>query len=180
MKTKNINLKQKIKEYFFENPTEKLRVRQIERVLKLPLPSVIRYCAELEKEEILKITEISGIKVYSADRVSQNFLLEKKFYNIKRLYNSGLINYFIEEFSNPAIILFGSYSKGEDIEKSDIDFYIETPSKKEKLNLEKFEKILKKKIQLFIHKNLKEISNPHLSNNIINGILLNGFVEVFK
>jgi len=47
MKQKDI--KQIIKEYFFVNPTTKLRVREIERTLKLSLPSVIRYCKELEK-----------------------------------------------------------------------------------------------------------------------------------
>jgi len=51
---KTYNIKEKIKEYFFMNPTAKLRVRQMERELKLPLPSVIRYCRELEKEGILR------------------------------------------------------------------------------------------------------------------------------
>ena len=37
MKSKNI--KEVIKEYYFVNPNSKLRVREIERVLKLPLPS---------------------------------------------------------------------------------------------------------------------------------------------
>ena len=75
-------------------------------------------------------------------------------------------------------ILFGSYAKGEDTERSDIDLYIETPSKKD-ITLEKFEKKLKRNIQIFRHKNLFEIKNKDLVNNIINGIVLNGFVEVF-
>lgn len=176
MKTKNI--KEKIKEYFMENPTERLRVRQIERKLKLPLPSVIRYTKELEKEDILKTEEIGGAKLYSANRSSANFLLEKKLFNIRSIYNSGLISYLIEELSNPTIVLFGSYSRGEDIETSDIDLYIEIP-KELKLNLEKFEKILGKEIQVFVHKSINEIGNKEVVNNIINGITLNGFMEVF-
>lgn len=177
MKTKSI--KHLIKEYFFENPTEKLRVRQIERVLKVPLPSVIRYTKELEKEEILKINETAGVKFFTADRLSKKFLVEKTLFNIKSLSSSGLLSYLIENYSNPTIVVFGSYSKGEDIEKSDIDIYIETSSKKN-ISLEKFEKILHRRIQLFIHSDIKKISNPMLSNNIINGIILNGFLEVFK
>jgi len=46
--------------------------------------------------------------------------------------------------------------------------------------LEKFEDKLKRKIQVFRHKNIKEISNPHMANNIINGITLNNYIEVFK
>ena len=177
MKTKNI--KKIINEYFFVNPTKKLRVREIERTLKLPLPSVIRYCKELEKEEILTTIKTGNVVFYTSDRTSEKYLLEKKLFNVKSLYESGLIEHLKIELSNPPIILFGSYTKGEDVEESDIDLYIETLSKKE-IVLDKFERFLKRKIQIFRHKNLKEISNPNLANNIINGILLNGFVEAFK
>lgn len=177
MKTKNI--KQKIREHFFINPTIKLRVREIEKFLKLPLPSVIRYCKELKEEEILTTIKTGNIVFYTGDRASSNFLLEKKLFNLKSLYDSGLIEFLKVELSNPVVILFGSYSKGEDTENSDIDLYIETPSKKE-INLEKFEKELKRKIQSFRHKNIGEIKNLHLSNNIINGVILNNHIEVFK
>ena len=177
MKTKNI--KQNLKEYFFNNPTTKMRVRQIERTLKAPLPSIIRYTKELESENTLKSSEIAGIRVYSADRASKNFIIEKKLFNIYNLFNSGLIEYLIKEYNNSLIIVFGSYSKGEDIETSDIDIYIET-LKKQVFNLEKFEKILQRKIQIFNYSNLDKIQNKELANNIINGLILNGFLEVFK
>ncbi|GIU68204.1 MAG: hypothetical protein KatS3mg001_054 [Candidatus Pacearchaeota archaeon] len=177
MKRKNI--KETIKEHFFINPTAKLRVREIERNLKLPLPSVIRYCKELEKEGILTMQKIGSVTFYTANRSNENFILEKKLFNIKSLYTSGLVNFLKVELSNPVIIVFGSYARGEDNEKSDIDLYVETPSKKE-INLEKFENILKREIQVFRHKTIKEIKNPHLANNILNGIVLNNYVEVFK
>lgn len=177
MKTNNI--KQKVKEYFFTNPTAKLRVREIERMLKLPLPSVIRYCKELEKEGILTTIKTGSVSFYTSNRNNEKFLLEKKLFNIKQIYESGLIEYLKRELSNPGVVLFGSYSKGEDTEESDIDLYVETPAK-QKLNFEKYEKILKRKIQIFRHKNIHEIHNIYLSNNILNGIGLNGFVEVFK
>ena len=172
------NIKNKIMWHFFENPTLKLRVRQIERELKLPLPSVIRYCRELVKEQILKKEDTYGISTYSNDRNSKKCLVKKMLFNINSLFESGLIDYLINEYSNPVIVLFGSYSKGEDIENSDIDIYIETP-KMHRFDLQKFEKILKRKIQIFNHRNIKEVSNLHLSNNIINGITLNNFIEVF-
>jgi len=177
MKRKDI--KQTIGEFFFVNPTAKLRVREIERTLKLPLPSVIRYCRELEKESILTTIKIGNVNFYTANRGSEKYLLEKKLYNVKKIYESGIIEHLREKLSNPSIVLFGSFAKGEDTEESDIDLYIETPSRK-KVSLEKFEKLLKRRIQVFQHKNLNEISNSHLANNIINGFLLNGFVEVFK
>lgn len=175
MKVKNI--KEIIKESFFQHPTARLRVREIERILKLPLPSVIRYCKELEREDILQIVRTGNVVFYTANR-SKKFLLEKKMFNVKSLYYSGLVSFLVDELSNPSIVLFGSYSTGEDVEKSDIDIYIETTSKRE-INLKTFEKTLKKEIQIFRHKNIHEVKNKHLANNIINGIILNGFIEVF-
>src|SRR3989344_1802063 len=175
MKTKNI--KEKIKEFFFINPNSRLRVREIERTLKLPLPSVIRYCRELEKEEILKTVKKGSVIFYTSNRTSKNFRLEKKLFNIKQLHESELIEHIKKELHNPTTILFGSYAKGEDVENSDIDIYIETPSPKN-INTDKYEKKLERKIQLFKHKNIKEIKNIHLANNIINGIPLNKQIEV--
>jgi len=120
MRTKNI--KKKIKEYFFLNPTVRLRVRQIERELKLPLPSIIRYTKELEQENVLKKTEISNIRLYSANRTSKNYKLQKTLFNIEQLQN--LTDFLIKDYQNPTIVVFGSYSKGEDIETSDIDLYL--------------------------------------------------------
>jgi len=165
-------------EYFFINPTAKLRVRQIEREVKIPLPSAIRYSKELEKEKILKSEIIAGIKLYSVDRTSKTYLLEKTHFNIKQLHSSGLVDYLIKHYSNPTIILFGSYSKGEDTEESDIDIDIETSSKKTP-NLSTFEKKLNRKIQIHL-KILKDLTNKHLANNILNGITLNGFIEVLN
>ncbi|MCH7568313.1 MAG: nucleotidyltransferase domain-containing protein [Nanoarchaeota archaeon] len=173
------DIKQSIKEYFFINPSKKLRVREIERTLKFPLPSVIRYCKELMEQGILEIEKIGNISLYIADRTNEKYLLEKMIYNIKIIYESSLVSYLKEELGNPGIVLFGSYSKGEDVEESDIDLYIETLSKKG-IDLKKFEKKLGRRIQIFRHGSIKEIKNSHLANNIINGITLNNYIEVFK
>ncbi len=172
------NIKQRIMEYFLQNPTARERVRQMERGLKLPLPSVIRYIKELANLNLIKSEIIGGIKLYSADRSSKNFILEKKLYNLRTLYECGLVDFLTEEYHNPTIILFGSYALGEDIEESDVDLYIETSSKE--MNLKGFEAKLKRKIQVFCYKNLRLVENRELANNIINGVKLNGFLEVLK
>ncbi|MBS3112737.1 nucleotidyltransferase domain-containing protein [Candidatus Woesearchaeota archaeon] len=179
MKIKNISIKERIREYFFINPSSKLRVRGIEKNIKLPLPSVIRYCKELKEEGILTISKVGNVVFYIADKTNPNFLLDKKLFNIKSLYISGLVEFLKIELSNPSLIVFGSYSKGEDIENSDIDLYIETPSKRE-IKPTEFEKKLKRKIQIFKHKKISEIKSKDLINNIINGVSLNGFIEILK
>ena len=173
------DIKTRLKEYFFLGPTAKLRVRQIERAINSPLHSVIRYTKELEKQGILKSSSLAGVTLYSADRTSATFLLEKRLYNLRSLFSSGLVTFLIQELSNPTIVLFGSYARGEDMEKSDIDLYIES-AKKELPSLGKFEKKLQRKIQLFKYQHISKVENKELANNIINGITLNGFLEVFK
>ncbi len=174
-----INIKERIREYFFIHPTKKMRVRQIERDIGVPLPSAIRYSKELEKDKILKSEIIAGIKLYSADRVSAVYRINKMLFNLKALYGSKLIDFLITKFGNPTIILFGSYSRGEDTENSDIDLYIEANGNV-KVNLGQFENELSRKIQLFVQKGIKDVSNKELANNIINGIVINGFLEAFK
>ncbi len=177
MKTKSI--KNKIKYYFFLNPTVQLRVRHIEKDIGVPLPSAIRYARELEEEEVLKSSFVSGVKLFSADRTSGQFLVEKRMYNIMALSDSGLLKYLVETLDNPTIVLFGSYSKGEDVEDSDIDLYVEAQAKK-LAGLKKFENILNRKIQIFFYTIINDVENKELANNIINGVTLNGFLEVIR
>ena len=177
MKTKSI--KNKIKEYFFQSPTVQLRVRHIEKDIGVPLPSAIRYAKELEEEGVLKSSTVSGVKLFSADRTSGEFLTEKRMYNIKALLNSGLLKYLIEMLDNPTIVLFGSYSKGEDVEDSDIDLYVEAQAKK-LTGLKRFDKILGRDIQIFFYRTIVDVENKELANNIINGVTLNGFLEAIR
>ncbi len=175
---KTYDIKYRIIEFFFTNPTKRLRVRELERELKAPLPSVIRYVKELINEGLLKVIKISNVTFYTADRSSKKFILLKRLRNIRKIYDSGLNDFLINELGNPVIILFGSFFKGDDIEDSDIDLFIQSELNK-KINLNKFEQLLNRGIQLFIHKNIKDVKNTDLMNNIINGFTINGLLEVF-
>ena len=96
------------------------------------------------------------------------------------IYESGLSGYLFEEFPGCAIILFGSYSRGEDMwtesSRSDIDISI-IGAKGKKLNLEKFEKLLERKIIVNYYESWAGI-HTYLKNNILNGIVLSGSIEL--
>ena len=65
---------------------------------------------------------------------------------------------------------------GEDTNTSDID--IAVIGRKEKmLHLREYEKILNREININFYNSWKEI-HEHLKNNILNGILLHGYVEL--
>lgn len=165
---------------FFKEPTKEHGLLEISRKTKIAHTSVKRHLKNLRRMSIIaEYHKKEGSRVYpryKAEQETKNFRDYKKIYNIVELINSGLINYLKDRVMPKCIILFGGYQKGEDIEDSDVDLFIET--NKRELNLSKFEKILKRKIQLHFKKNFKDYPKE-LRNNIVNGTVLEGYLEAF-
>jgi predicted nucleotidyltransferase len=84
----------------------------------------------------------------------------------------GVIDFLSEELYSETIVLFGSLSKLETRKDSDIDLAVFGKIKKE-INLIKFEKTLKRKIQVFKFDSLRKV-NKELRANILNGVLMKG------
>jgi len=81
----------------------------------------------------------------------------------------------IVEFCYPkAIVLFGSYLRGEDIESSDIDLFVLSQNKKD-LNLSNFELSLNRKINVLFAKNLSDL-DMNIQTKIKNGFVLEGAI----
>lgn len=160
---------------FFDYPTKRHYIREISRILDLAPKSVMNYLKKLLEIGIIK-REKGVFPYYVANRESEKFKLYKKIDLIIRIYESGLLEYIENECLPDAIILFGSGARGEDIETSDIDICV--ISKEKKLKLEKFEEFIKRRISIFFCENFEDLS-PELKNNIINGIILKGYLKVF-
>ena len=73
--------------------------------------------------------------------------------------------------------MFGSYRRGEDVESSDIDIFVECAD--EPVNVAQFEKKLGRKIELHFKEDFTAYSKE-LKNNLINGIVLSGFLEGYR
>jgi len=174
----------KLLEYFFEEPEREFHVRELAKLLKRSPTTISKYLNKLKKESVLVSERKLNHLLFKANSNNFQFKDLKLFYNLKNLKESGLLDYLDEELNHPrAIILFGSFVKSENIKKSDIDLFIITSIKKE-LNLKGFEKKLGHEIQLFLHSNkeleeMKQKKEP-LLNSIINGIVLEGYWELFK
>jgi predicted nucleotidyltransferase len=174
----------KLLKYFFEEPEREFHVRELAKLLKRSPTTISKYLNQLKKTRVLVSERKLNHLLFKANLNSFQFKDLKLFYNIKNIKESGLLNYLNEELNHPqAIILFGSFAKSEDIKKSDIDFFIITPIKKE-LNIKEFEKKLGHEIQLFLHstKEIEEMKQKKelLLNSIINGIVLEGYWELLK
>ncbi|MEK6914729.1 MAG: nucleotidyltransferase domain-containing protein [Nanoarchaeota archaeon] len=167
------NNKYKVLKIFFDNTTTIFGLREISRKASLALPSVKKYLDELASEGLIRKEVRKNTPQYIANRDSEKF----KFYKILsiqyELFESGVIEYIWKQVSPEAIILYGSSRKGESIENSDIDLFV--IGKKIEINLDKFEKILNKKIHLIIN-NFYDVPKE-LRKNLINGILLKGYIN---
>lgn len=163
---------------FFDSPTKRFQLREISRRVKLGLPSVINHVNALKKGGFVRQVSIGIHKFYIANKEDPKYKLYKKLDMIRRVNESGLLDCLEKRLSYPsAVILFGSAAYGEDIEKSDIDIAI--LAKETSLGLQKYENALKRKIQLHFFKDTSEMEkNRELFNNIINGVILYGFVKV--
>ncbi len=171
-------------EYFIKEPEREFHIRELAKLTKRSPTTVSKYLIKFKKDKILNSKKKFNHLFFKANIENPIFKDLKLFYNIKKLRESGLVDHLIEEFNHPeAIILFGSFRKAEDFPKSDIDMLVITSLKKE-INLIKFEKILGHKIQLFLHSNKEidnmKVKNKELLNTWANGLVLNGFWEIFK
>ncbi len=163
---------------FFEEPTKRHYLIDISRRISLAHTSVKNNIQRLiDLGFIKREVETKGTRkfhVYIANKEYKKFTQIKKISNLSSLLESGLIDLLEKNLMPKCVVLFGSYSRGEDIEESDIDLFI--GSKKAEINLTTFEKKLKRKIELHFKENFKGYPKE-LKNNIINGIVLSGFLE---
>jgi len=166
----------RILQEFFDSPRKDFQMRELSRRTEIAQTSVINHLKELLKEQLI-IKEKKGIyPTFKANRDDEMFKLYKKNDLLLKIRQTGLVDFIYDSCLPDAIMLFGSASKGEDLEESDIDLYVQAREKK--LNLQKYEKLLNRKITLFFKENFSELGNE-LKNNIINGIVIMGYLKVF-
>ena len=170
---------EKILQLFLEDPQRKYHLREIARLVRYsPTSCAVYLHVLLKKKLIIHFTE-RGFSLFKADTDSLLFKEYKKHDTMKKIIESGLLEKLVKTFQEPdAVLLFGSSARGEDVKESDIDLCVITPVKKE-VNLSEFGKVFKKEIQLFnfSRAKLKENTNKELINNILNGIVLYGYVD---
>ena len=159
----------RVLEIFFKEPTKIHFIREISKIISLAQTSVRNHIKEIEKEGLIIKKESNPFDGFVANRENEKFLSYKQIYNLYSLFD---IEKEIRESGPKAIILFGSYQKGEDIEESDIDILIISKVKKE-INLEKYEKKLLRKVHLTLIKDINELDD-NLKNNIKNGWIIYG------
>jgi len=166
---------------FYRQPIKEHYLKGISREIKLAHTSVKNHLKELLKQSIIEEKIIMKgerkFPVYKANINSKVYRKYKSIYNLIELQESGVVDFLYDILMPKSVVLFGSYRRGEDIEDSDIDIFVEC--KEKRLDLSKFENKLARKIQLHFKDNFSDYSKE-LKNNIINGMVLKGFLEGYK
>ncbi len=165
----------KILELFIEFPSKDFSVRGIARHLKLSHATILKYITDLEKIGLIKKKNETLYPTFYANTENPQYKFYKRNWLVFEINDSNLIDYIQKEALSSSIILFGSGAKATFTETSDIDLFVE--AKEIPLDLTKYEKKLNHKINLLFEPNINNLSKE-LRNNIINGIILYGFVKI--
>ncbi|MDO8623677.1 MAG: nucleotidyltransferase domain-containing protein [archaeon] len=156
-----------VAEVFFIEPTKVHFIKEISKKINLAHTSVKNHLLTLIDLGFIEKVHSEPFNGYKAKRDGAEFIFYKKISNVIQLKESGLINTLKEKYPR-SIILFGSYDKGEDIESSDLDIFLD--SKKFQIDEKKFEKYLKRNIHLIF----KDEISKSLKSSINQGTLLFG------
>lgn len=160
-------------EPFFRDNYRRINVREYARLTGVSPPSASKFLSEMEKEGLLEREKERNYIFYVAKRESRLFVELSRIYWSRMLERSGLVDYLEKECLEPLVVLFGSLSKAEAKKDSDFDVAVFT-STENKLDFSRFEKKLKRKVQVFVFMNRKKVKNRDLLNNILNGYVVRG------
>ena len=175
-----MEMKLTILKAFFEDPNKKFSIRELSRILKINHTTVRQYLNKLVKEGFLSVKK-EGLYLFYQLILSKKTKNLRLYYNLEKIRESNLIEDLEKYYDFPVIVLFGSYASATDDKASDIDICLRSNIEKE-FSVEKYERKLNRKISL--HKFNKQSwekakrNNKNLVNNICNGIVLSGELEV--
>lgn len=176
--------RQRIAAVLFRYPDKEFSLSDLATEAQVKKSNIGAILDDYHKSGFIEITKLSKIWRIKANQTNWYFQRSKIVHNLNFVYQSGLVEFLVDRFKNPkAVVLFGTFRYGTDVTTSDIDIAIESAevenyeilSLKE---LEEFEKVISRKIQ--IHLFNRNAVDVNLFNNIANGFVLGGFLEVQK
>lgn len=173
---------QKVLLWFFSFPNDETTLNNLSEKLRISKTTANNVVSRLLKEGFL-ISKVIGKAWQIKCNQQHNYNYTRKIgYNLNMVYESGIIREIHKVVDNPrAIVLFGSYRKGDDTENSDIDLAVEVLGEKE-VEILKFGLFqyfgYRKNVVVNLHTFSRNKIDLNLFANIANGIVLEGFLEV--
>ena|SRR3989344_4573846 len=156
---------------------EELNQRTMAKMLNVTATTIANALPSLEKEGLISREQYKkmNLNIIKLKRTQKAMQL-KRVENLKMIYETGLAEFLIHHHPGTAIVLFGSYSRGDDITASDIDIAV-IGMKEIDLDPAPYEKKLERTISMHYLVSLKEVSTE-FRENLCNGIVLHGGIEL--
>ncbi|HLD19195.1 MAG TPA: nucleotidyltransferase domain-containing protein [Candidatus Nanoarchaeia archaeon] len=168
--------------WFFDFPTKEISLTDLATNVRISKSSASTVVEQLVQEGFLKKEALGRVWRLSCNQ-NHVFTISRKIgYNLIRIYESGIIQEVNKRVPGiKAMILFGSYRRGDDTELSDIDIAVEILGDIE-TKIEPLGKLSQLNYRTNVTVNLCIFSRSkvdlNLFSNMVNGIVLQGFLEV--
>ena len=173
---------EKIKELFFEETLRHWHFEEVVKAAGMSRERVNFYLKQLLKQYfIIKVKPRAKMPYYIANREYARFRTEKRFSGLNLLEKAGLFEHINTIKEIKTAILFGSFARGDWNKSSDIDLFLYGDDAE--FSKVRFEKILKREIQVFSFNDAKEIKkelDPKLLPNIAKGFNIKSNLEPFE
>ncbi|MFB6246896.1 MAG: nucleotidyltransferase domain-containing protein [Candidatus Pacearchaeota archaeon] len=179
---KEAEARSKVMYWFFAYPSKSFSLNDLVQNLEVSKTTVNRVVKDLIKEGFLEKEEIGKTWKINCNR-QHPFNEDVKIpYNLSLVYQSGIVDAIYDLYpSAKAIVLFGSYRKGDDNSESDLDIAVELlddePLEVQNL-VELAEFGYRKNVPVNLHMFSRNKVDLNVFCNIANGIVLSGFLEV--
>jgi len=156
---------------------EKLNQRAIANTLSVTPAAVSRALPTLEEQGFITIenSKTMNLKLVSLNREARKVINWKRVENLRALYDSGLVEALAERYAGSTIILFGSYARGEDTVRSDIDLAV--IGKEKPFDPTAYERLLERPIRILFFDSFGALSEE-FKESLCNGIVLVGGVKL--
>ena len=175
---------QKVLYWFFSFPNRQIGLNDLSLALKISKVTARNIVNLLERAGFLSKKIYGKTWIISCNLEHEYNYTRKIAFNLEMVFEaySELKYHIFKIISNPkAIILFGSYRRGDDNEKSDIDLAVEV-SDNQALRIVNLGVITifgyRENVPVNLHIFSRNKIDINLFSNIANGIVLEGFLEV--
>jgi len=179
---KSVEAELKVIYWFFAYPDLKITLSELSLELGIAKATANRIVKKLVKKEFLNLEQIGKAWRICSNKANILNKTLKISYNLSLVYSTDIIRKIYSKIGHPkVIILFGSYRKGDDNEKSDLDIAVEVAGNQEHkvIHLEDLKEFgYRRNVPVQVHVFSRNKIDLNLFANIANGIVVDGFLEV--
>ena len=165
-------------ELFFNEPTKHWHFKDIVNHAKISEDRANHWLRKLMEEDIINRVKPQGKMPYFIARYEHpNYENKKKLYALNRMFETGLLSRLQSLKNVKAVVIFGSFARGDWNADSDIDLFIY--GEPEELRFGTVWKGLGRVIEVHTVKTRKDIKEIRsgLINNVVKGYFVKGTVQ---